>query len=152
MKSKKMPRIKKKIGYKLRMITISVSLTTTKLVVPELCYLFIFLVSRSHGSFHSTESICGTWYHRIKTCMEHAEPQHPPPSPGGVVALEKPIRGGRGYQWNENPKSRLCFGLGLLVIWISFSLACPGSRRKPRDWRGSGQHREDPFGGRAQHV
>lgn len=35
-------------------------------------------------------------------------------SPGGVVAIENPIRwGGGGYQGNENPKSRLCFGLRL---------------------------------------
>lgn len=117
MKSKKMPRIqKKKVGYKLnisiRMITISVSLTT-KLVVPRMLFI-VFLISRSHGRFHSTESICGTWYHRTKTCMDHAEPQHLPPSPGGVVAIESPTRWGEGLLVKREPQVK-----ALLWAWAT---------------------------------
>lgn len=117
------------------MITISVSLTTTKLVVPELCFLFVFLVSRSHGRFHSTESTCGTRYHRIKTCTEHAEPQHLPPRPGGVVALENPIRGGEGVTSEmRTPSQGFALGLGYLLFGSVFPwrVQAAGEKLVPR--------------------
>lgn len=80
MKSKKVPQIHslKEGGYKLdisiKMIMISVSLTTRKTNGHQIYALYSPFLFQSHGGFYRTESISGTWYHGAKTHMEHAEP------------------------------------------------------------------------------